>query len=319
MGSQLEIQPRELKFIVVELNKQIKCTVSLSNKTDQYVAFKVKTTSPKKYCVRPNVGVIQPKSVNEFIVIMQALKTAPADMTCKDKFLVQSTIVPEGTMEEDITSEMFVKDGVKYIEEMKMRVNLVIPTPPSPELLPLNGTVKQVDDHVESKTVNKEDLKPVKDTVHSDVARSQDVKSEPIKQMNYDLNKVVDSSVKKDVEPQLTKDSKEIKPVTRNNEESQIIEPRIPVIEEDQRLFKDVEEMKSKLHELESKLSKAEVTISNLTEERRLVIQERENLKQEMSFLKSRKVERRVQDGFPLMFVCMVALISLIAGYGFHL
>ena len=39
-------------------------------------------------------------------VIMQAIKTTPVDLTCKDKFLVQSTIVPEGTLEEHMTSEM---------------------------------------------------------------------------------------------------------------------------------------------------------------------------------------------------------------------
>ncbi|XP_021835062.1 vesicle-associated protein 2-2 isoform X2 [Spinacia oleracea] len=310
MSSQLEIQPRELKF-VVELNKQSKCTVRLSNKTDQYVAFKVKTTSPKKYCVRPNVGVIQPKSIHEFVVIMQALKTAPVETTCKDKFLVQSTIVPEGTVEEDITSEMFSKDGVRYVEEIKMRVNLVVPPPKSPELLPLNGTLKQADEHVESKTVNKEELKPVKD---ADVARPQDMNLEPIKQMKFDLSKAVDSAVEKDVESELTK---EIEPIIRNNEEPKVIASRTSMNEE-QRLSKDVNEMKSKLRELELKLSKAEVNVSNLTEERRLVIQERENLKQEMAFLRLKKVERRVQDGFPLLFVCMVALISLIAGYGFH-
>ncbi|KMT20670.1 hypothetical protein BVRB_1g006460 [Beta vulgaris subsp. vulgaris] len=310
MSSQLEIQPRELKF-AVELDKQSKCTVRLVNRTDQYLAFKVKTTSPKKYCVRPNVGVIQPKSVHEFIVIMQALRTAPADTTCKDKFLVQSTIVQEGTVEEDITSDMFVKDGVRYVEEIKMRVNLVLPPPQSPELLPIDGTLKQADENGVSKAVNNEDLKPVKDV---DIAQLQD-NVEPIKKMKFGSSKVVDSIIPKDVESQLTK---EIEPVIRNDVESKVIESRIPVRAEDQRLFKDVEEMKSKLHELELKLSKAEVTISNLTEERRVVIQERESLKQEMGFLRTRKVERRVQDGFPLLFVCMVALISLIAGYGFH-
>lgn len=312
MSSQLEIQPRELKFVVVELSKQTKCTVRLSNKTDQCVAFKVKTTSPKKYCVRPNVGVIQPKSVHEFIVIMQALKTAPVDMTCKDKFLVQSTVVPEGTVEEDVTSEMFFKDGRRYIEEIKMRVNIVIPPPQSPELLPINGMLKQVDEQAEPKTVNNEDLKPVRD---ADVAPTPDVKAEPIRQMKFELSRAVDSIVQKDVESEVTK---EIEPVSRNKEAPKVIESRTSVGEEEQRLFRDVDEMKSKLNELELKLSKAEVTISNLTEERRLVIQERESLKQEMAFLRMRKVERRVQDGFPLLFVCMVALISLIAGYGFH-
>lgn len=37
-------------------------------------------------------------------VTMQAQKVAPPDMICRDKFLVQSTAVPVGTNEEDVTS-----------------------------------------------------------------------------------------------------------------------------------------------------------------------------------------------------------------------
>jgi len=37
---------------------------------------------------------------------MQAQKTGPLDLTCKDKFLIQNTIVPAGTVDEDVTSEM---------------------------------------------------------------------------------------------------------------------------------------------------------------------------------------------------------------------
>ncbi|CAO2837160.1 unnamed protein product [Amaranthus hypochondriacus] len=309
MSSQLEIQPRELKF-VVELNKQSKCTVCLVNKTDQHLAFKVKTTSPRKYCVRPNVGVIQPKSVHEFVVIMQAIKTASVELACKDKFLVQSTIVSEGTLEEDITSEMFSKDGVKFVEDIKMRVNLVFKAPQSPEST-TNEILKQADATVESQVMNN-DSKPVKD---ADVTPTQDVKSEQIKLMKFEPINAVDSSVQKDVETEVTKD---VEPMTIINEESKVVESKISMDEEEQRLFRDVEDMKLKLHELESKLTKAEKTISNLTEDRRQVIQERESLKQEMDFLRTRKVERRVQDGFPLLFVCMIALVCLIAGYGFH-
>ncbi|GAB2276855.1 hypothetical protein Dimus_011567 [Dionaea muscipula] len=56
----LDIKPRELTF-TVELRKQCTCIAQLGNKTDQYVAFKVKTTSPKRYCVRPNAGVVEPR------------------------------------------------------------------------------------------------------------------------------------------------------------------------------------------------------------------------------------------------------------------
>jgi hypothetical protein len=39
-------------------------------------------------------------------VTMQAQRTAPPDMNCKDKFLILSTVVPYGTTEDDITSDM---------------------------------------------------------------------------------------------------------------------------------------------------------------------------------------------------------------------
>lgn len=136
----LEIEPRELKFIF-ELKKQSSCTVQVTNNTYHHVAFKVKTTSPKKYSVRPNVGVLAPKATGEFIVTMQAQRVAPEDLVCKDKFLVQSTLVDAEITTEDVTSSLFVKDGLRYIEENKLKVALISP-PDSPELVPVNGDSK---------------------------------------------------------------------------------------------------------------------------------------------------------------------------------
>ncbi|XP_073353682.1 uncharacterized protein [Aegilops tauschii subsp. strangulata] len=50
----------------IEVRKQSSCSVHLVNRTDEYVAFKVKTTSPKRYCVRPNIGVILPRATMAF-------------------------------------------------------------------------------------------------------------------------------------------------------------------------------------------------------------------------------------------------------------
>lgn len=141
----LDIHPRELKFIF-ELKKQSSCSVRIVNKTDYLVAYKVKTTSPKKYCVRPNVGILKPKSACDFMVTMQGQKAAPLDLICKDKFLVQSTIVPDGTTDEDITSSMFVKDDGKHVEDSKLRVILVSP-PHSPELSPKKESRDQMPAH----------------------------------------------------------------------------------------------------------------------------------------------------------------------------
>lgn len=131
-GELLNIEPLELKF-PFELKKQISCSLQLANKTENYVAFKVKTTNPKKYCVRPNTGVVQPRSTCDIIVTMQAQKEAPPDMQCKDKFLLQSVIAPQGTTTKDITPEMFSKEAGHVVEECKLRVIYVSPPqPPSP-------------------------------------------------------------------------------------------------------------------------------------------------------------------------------------------
>lgn len=130
-GDLLNIHPTELKF-PFELKKQSSCSMQLTNKTDQYVAFKVKTTNPKKYCVRPNTGVVLPGATCNVTVTMQAQKEAPPDMQCKDKFLLQSVVAPTAATAKDITTEMFNKVDGKVVEEFKLRVVYIPANPPSP-------------------------------------------------------------------------------------------------------------------------------------------------------------------------------------------
>ncbi|XP_043697354.1 vesicle-associated protein 1-2-like isoform X1 [Telopea speciosissima] len=131
-GGLVSIEPQELKF-PFELKKQISCSLQLSNKTDNYVAFKVKTTNPKKYCVRPNTGIVLPRSTSDVIVTMQAQREAPPDMQCKDKFLLQCVVAGPGATVKDITPEMFNKESGNQVEESKLKVVYVSPPqPPSP-------------------------------------------------------------------------------------------------------------------------------------------------------------------------------------------
>ncbi|CAJ2655540.1 unnamed protein product [Trifolium pratense] len=136
----LQIHPQELQF-PFELRKQISCSLQLSNKSDNDVAFKVKTTNPKKYCVRPNNGVVLPRSTFDIIVIMQAQKQAPPDMQCKDKFLIQSIVAnhksyhsKNGATTKDITPEMFKKESGYEVEECKFKV-VYVPPPQPPSLV----------------------------------------------------------------------------------------------------------------------------------------------------------------------------------------
>ncbi|XP_078440279.1 vesicle-associated protein 1-2-like isoform X2 [Wolffia australiana] len=134
----LEVRPSELKF-VFEVKKQSSCSLQLLNKSTDYVAFKVKTTAPKKYCVKPNVGIVPPKTTYYITVTMQAQRVAPSDMQCKDKFLVQTTTVPSGTTE-DLDPRLFSRESGNPLVESKLRVILVSPSQSPEKTSPLDGS-----------------------------------------------------------------------------------------------------------------------------------------------------------------------------------
>ncbi|GJJ15591.1 hypothetical protein Clacol_009869 [Clathrus columnatus] len=76
---------------LTEPNKRL---LTISNPNSLPVAFKVKTTAPKLYCVRPNAGRIEPGQSVDVSVQLQPLKEEPPlNAKCKDKFLVQSTFI----------------------------------------------------------------------------------------------------------------------------------------------------------------------------------------------------------------------------------
>ncbi|KAG6515732.1 hypothetical protein ZIOFF_026161 [Zingiber officinale] len=126
-GQMISVYPEELSF-EVELEKPSPCNIKVVNNTEHHVAFKVKTTSPKKYFVRPNASVVQPWDSCTVTVTLQAQKELPPDMQCKDKFLIQSAKVPPTNDIDEIPKDTFNKDGEKVIEELKLRV---VYNPPS--------------------------------------------------------------------------------------------------------------------------------------------------------------------------------------------
>lgn len=122
----ISADPEELQF-QFELEKQSFCDLKVANTTAHHVAFKVKTTSPKKFFVRPNTGVLQPWDSCMIRVTLQAQREYPPDMQSKDKFLLQSTKVPSNIDVDELSPDTFNKEGGKTIEELKLRVVYVSP------------------------------------------------------------------------------------------------------------------------------------------------------------------------------------------------
>ncbi|KAK1430515.1 hypothetical protein QVD17_13319 [Tagetes erecta] len=121
------IDPEELRF-QVELERPSHCDLKVSNATDKNVAFKVKTTSPKTYFVRPNTGVIPPWDTCIIRVTLQAQLEYPPDMQCRDKFLLQSTPVPPNFDSEELPANTFSKEPGKQLEDYKLKVVYVAHT-----------------------------------------------------------------------------------------------------------------------------------------------------------------------------------------------
>lgn len=103
--------------------------IVLKNTTELPMAFKVKTTAPKSYCVRPNASILEPGSSVEISVILQAFSDPlPKNYKCKDKFLLVSLPCP------DLTDASKVGDMWSDLEDRykdsivlkKLRVNYTI-------------------------------------------------------------------------------------------------------------------------------------------------------------------------------------------------
>ncbi|KAI0509438.1 putative integral ER membrane protein Scs2 [Xylaria bambusicola] len=122
----VEIEPQELGFhrpFTVEALENLK----IRNPGTQPVAFKVKTTAPKQYCVRPNSGRVEPNREVEVQVILQAMKQEPpAGTKCRDKFLVQSVAI---TPEKDFSNLASIWDTIdkSLVQEKKIRVSFLDP------------------------------------------------------------------------------------------------------------------------------------------------------------------------------------------------
>jgi len=103
-----------------------KRSLTITNNNALPVAFKVKTTAPKLYCVRPNSGRLEPGQSVEVSVMLQAMKEEPPpNARCKDKFLIQSTVItPEKeTMTlQDIWAVPEGADDTNKVHQQKLKV-----------------------------------------------------------------------------------------------------------------------------------------------------------------------------------------------------
>lgn len=119
----LNISPQhELKFHG-PFNLGVTSFIKLSNPTDKSILFKIKTTAPKKYCVRPNSGVILPNRTAEVAINLQPFTFDPNEKN-KHKFMVQSLVAPEFEYNDE---QLWKEVSQDQIMDSKLRCVFEIP------------------------------------------------------------------------------------------------------------------------------------------------------------------------------------------------
>eukprot|EP00179_Madagascaria_erythrocladioides_P016661 CAMPEP_0198346630 /NCGR_PEP_ID=MMETSP1450-20131203/80770_1 /TAXON_ID=753684 ORGANISM="Madagascaria erythrocladiodes, Strain CCMP3234" /NCGR_SAMPLE_ID=MMETSP1450 /ASSEMBLY_ACC=CAM_ASM_001115 /LENGTH=132 /DNA_ID=CAMNT_0044052089 /DNA_START=164 /DNA_END=558 /DNA_ORIENTATION=- len=130
METVLSVRPRELTF-EVGVGAPIVTKLALESKLDEELAFKVKTTHPRRYVVRPNAGVLKPREAIAIEIAMETVTELPPDMAaCKDKFLLQ--VSKTAGRETLPSSEFWATVPPEKVIQQKFKVFLTTASPANP-------------------------------------------------------------------------------------------------------------------------------------------------------------------------------------------
>ncbi|KXX81928.1 Vesicle-associated protein 2-2 [Madurella mycetomatis] len=280
----VEIDPLELGFrrpFTVEVAQILK----IKNPNTAPVAFKVKTTAPKQYCVRPNSGRIEPGHEVEVSVLLQAMKQEPPlDARCRDKFLVQSVTI---TGDKEFTNVTQIWDSVEKsaIQEKKIRVSWL---PPLDE-----GRLESLATPVRRSLANGGDATP--DTA-------------PPAYSSPNEDTIVDETALMSQPEQ-----KELK------EEPDATQATVYSVPQAESTVKSAAD--STYQDLKDKLAKAEATIASLRDEATSGLRQRKAASSEEGASAPRpelaQAQRQGTEGVPVQIVALLCLTSFLLAYFF--
>ncbi|XP_062836593.1 vesicle-associated membrane protein-associated protein A isoform X1 [Anolis carolinensis] len=127
--------PTDLKF-KGPFTDVVTTNLKLRNPSDKKVCFKVKTTAPRRYCVRPNSGIIDPGSAVTVSVMLQPFDYDPNEKS-KHKFMVQTIFAPPNITDmeavwKDAKPEDLMDSKLRCVFEMPNENDkLALPSPGS--------------------------------------------------------------------------------------------------------------------------------------------------------------------------------------------
>ncbi|TCD61355.1 phosphatidylinositol-binding protein scs2 [Steccherinum ochraceum] len=121
----VSIHPTDHLVLNRPFTQDARTELDITNSSDRAITYKIKTTAPRAYHVRPNPGRVEPgETVSVRVTLLAMKEQPPVDARCKDKFLVQYALIPqeEGRVPLSL-HEMWANEKLeKSCEMQKLRV-----------------------------------------------------------------------------------------------------------------------------------------------------------------------------------------------------
>ncbi len=130
--------PMELSFRG-PFTQPVTSSLRLKNPSDRPVCFKIKTTAPQRYCVKPNSSVIEPQDEMVVAVSLQPFDYDPMVNKNKHKFMVQSIFAPDGEYNQD---QLWTEADINDLMNSKLRCVFVLPDGPEVKVEPAAPNAK---------------------------------------------------------------------------------------------------------------------------------------------------------------------------------
>jgi len=175
----LVIDPAQLRFKGPFKDEVSSSSLKITNTSDKKITFKVKTTAPKRYCVRPNQGVLNAGASTNIAVMLQPFNYDPAEKN-KHKFMVQTMFLPDGDTG-DLESLWKNASPEQVMTSSKMRCIFELPTD-VPDEAPAAAAAAAVRHH-EPKDIKTatDEVKHLRDEISSVMAENLQLKEEGLR------------------------------------------------------------------------------------------------------------------------------------------
>jgi len=128
----LQVSPQGHLTFRGPFTQTVTSVLNLTNPTTEKLCFKVKTTAPRRYCVRPNSGFIEPGEQLDVSIMLQPFQYDPNERN-NHKFMVQAMVMPENG--ESLPMEQ-VWRGADASEISDTKLKCQFELPPEVELAP---------------------------------------------------------------------------------------------------------------------------------------------------------------------------------------